>query len=88
MQILIIKVHKSLNHQSSSFLWDLFARKEINYNLRIKDLITFPKALTTTFGENSISFWGSILWNSTPDVTNTNNTVFTFIKKPLKTDLI
>ena len=68
LHMLIIKVYKSLNHQNLSFLWELFARKEINYNLRIKDNLALPKALTTSFGTNSILFRGSILWNSTPDV--------------------
>ena len=75
----MIEVYKSLNHQNPSFLCELFARKEINYNLRIKDLLTLPKALTTSFGTNSISFRGSILWNSTPNVIKRSNSVFTFI---------
>ena len=77
--MLMIEVYKSLNHHSPSFLWELFARKEINYNLRIKGIIALPKALTTPFGINSISFRGSILWNSTPDVIKSSNTVFAFI---------
>ena len=66
-----------------SFLWELFARREITYNLRIKDLAL----LTMSFGINSISFRGSILWNSTPDVIKSSNAVFTFITK-LKTGLV
>ena len=81
LQMLMIEVYKSLNHQNPSFLWELFARKEINYNLRIKDFLALPKALTTSFGINSMSFRGSILWNSTPDVIKSSNTVFAFIKK-------
>ena len=80
LQMLMIEVYKFLNHQNPSFLWKLFARKEINYNLRSKDILTLPKALTTSFGTNSISSRGSILWNSTPDVMKSSNTVFSFIK--------
>ena len=36
LQKLMIDVYKSLTHESPSFLWALFARKEISYNLRIK----------------------------------------------------
>ena len=43
-----------LNHQNPSFLGGLFARKEINYSLRIKDILALPKALTMSFGINSI----------------------------------
>ena len=48
LQMLMIEVYKYLNHQSPSFLWELFARKEINYNFRIKDILTLPKAFTTS----------------------------------------
>ena len=78
--MLMVEVYKSLNHHNPSFLWGLFARKEINYNLRIKDILLLPKALTTSFGTNSISFRGSLLWNSTPDVIKSSKTVFAFIK--------
>ena len=63
----MIEVYKSLNHENPSFLWDLFTRKEINYNLRIKDILTFPKASTASFGTNSIAR-GSILWSSSNTV--------------------
>ena len=79
LQMLMIEVYKSLNHQNPSFLWELFARKEINYNLRIKDILALPKALTASFGINSISFRGRILCNSTPDMIKSSNTVFAFI---------
>ena len=80
LQKLMIEVYKSLNHENPSFLWDLFTRKEINYNLRIKDILTLPKASTASFGTNSIAFRGSILWNSTPDVIKNSNTVSVFGK--------
>ena len=84
LQMLMIVVPQSsnisLNHQNPSFLWELFAKKEINYNLRIKDILAHPKALTTSIGINSISFRGNILWNSTSDVIKSSNTVFALIK--------
>ena len=41
LQMLMIEVYESLNHQNPSFLRELFARKEINYNLRIKTFSHF-----------------------------------------------
>ena len=76
LQKLMIEVYKSLNHENPSFLWDLFTRKDINYNLRIKDILTFPKAFTASFG----SVKGSIVWNSTPDVIKSSNAVSVFAK--------
>ena len=55
-------------------------RKEINYNLRIKNILALPKTLTTSFGINSISSRGSILRNGTPDVIKSSNTVLAFMK--------
>ena len=43
LQKLMIEVHKSLNHENPSFLWDLFTRKGI------KDILTLPKAFTASF---------------------------------------
>ena len=80
LQKLLIEVYKSLNHENPSFLWDLFTRKEINYNLRVKDILTLPKASTASFGTNSIAYRGSILWNSTPDVIKSSSTVTVFGK--------
>ena len=58
----------------------VICKERINYNLRIKDILALSKALATSFGINSISFRGSILWNSTSDVIKSSNTVFAFIK--------
>ena len=59
------EVYKSLNCQNPAFMWDLFIRKEISYDLRAKDLLQLPKASSNVL--NSSVFRGSILWNSIPD---------------------
>ena len=41
-----LMIEESLNHENPSFLWDLFTRKEVNYDLRIKDILTLSKAST------------------------------------------
>jgi len=41
----MIAVYKSLNPQKPSFLRKIFTRKEINYNLRIKDILSKKKDL-------------------------------------------
>ena len=52
----------------------------------MKDILTLHKALTTSFGTNSTSFSGSILWNSTTDMIKSSNTAF--LSKALKTRLL
>ena len=58
LQKLMIEVYKSIKHENPSFLWDLFTRKEIDYDLRIKDILTLPEASTASFGTTSIAFRG------------------------------
>ena len=78
--MLMIEVDKSLHQQNPSFLWEFFAKKEVNYKLKNKDILALPTALKTSFGINFMSFRGSILWNGTPDVIKSSNTVFAFLK--------
>ena len=40
------EVEKSLNHQNPAFMLDLFIRKEVTYDLRVKDLSQLPTART------------------------------------------
>ena len=61
---LMTEVYKSLNRQNLAFMLDLFIRKEVTYDLRVKDLLELPTARTVLNGLNSIVFRGSILWNA------------------------
>ena len=46
---------------------DLLIRKEVTYDLRVKDLLQLPTVSTVLNGLNSIAFRGSILWNTISD---------------------
>ena len=48
-------------------LTELFTTKEISYHLRIKNLLQIPKVKTSSYGQSSLSFRGSILWNTLSD---------------------
>ena len=47
---LMTEVYKSLNRQNPAFMLDLFIRKEVTYNLRVKDLLQLPTARTVLNG--------------------------------------
>ena len=47
--------------------WELFNRKVLPHNLRIKDLLQIPKKRTNKYGNEYLSFMGSIVWNRLPD---------------------
>ena len=70
LQRLMVEIYKTLHHKNPIFLSELFQRREIRYNLRIKDTVLLPSTSTTAFGMKSICFRGSKLWNSSETVTS------------------
>ena len=71
----------TLNYISLSYLWDLFNVKQVECNLRTKNLVMLPQIKTQTYGTNSITFRGSILWNAIIDDTKDYTNVAAFKKK-------
>ena len=53
-----------MNHLNPSYIWEFFVKKDITYNLRTKALCRIPSAQSHQYGLNSLSFRGSLLWNS------------------------
>ena len=78
---LMTEVYKSLNLQNPAFMLDLFIRKEVTYNLRVKDLLQLPTARTVLNGLNSIFFRGSILWNAISDEIKSSQSIASFKRK-------
>ena len=66
LQNLMIEIFKCLSYENQSFMWNIFERKELTYNLRSGTLLQLPKAKTTTYSTSSLAFRVSILWNSLP----------------------
>ena len=81
LQKLMLEVFKTLNYLNPSYLWDLFSVKQVGYNLRTKNLMMLPQIKTQTYGVNSITFRGSILWNALSDDIKTCDNVVAFRKK-------
>ena len=75
------EVFKSLNRQNPAFMLDLFIRKEVTYDLRVKDLLGLPTARTVLNGLNSIVFRGSILWNAISDEIKSSQSIASFKRK-------
>ena len=73
VQELILKVYKCFTSSPPSFLWDLFGRRLINYNLRIKDFIHLRNARTLRYGNNSLKFRESMLWSTLSDTIKSAN---------------
>ena len=78
LQGLMLEVYKYLTSDNSSFLWDFLKRKPVNYNLRLKDLVQLPETRTLRYGNDSLTFRGSILWNALSDRIKSENSVSQF----------
>ena len=54
--------------QTKNKQWEVFfTTKEISYDLRIKNLLQIPNVKTSSYGQSSLSFRGSIHWNTLSD---------------------
>ena len=78
LQRLMLEVYKCLTSGNPTFLWDFFKRKPVKYNLRVKDLVQLPDTRTLRYGNDSLAFRGSKLWNTLPDKIKSANSVSHF----------
>ena len=67
-------------NENPSFMWNMFHEKSIQYNLRSKNLLMLPQPNTIKYGNDSIVFRGSILWNYLPNEIKSQASVCTFKK--------
>ena len=84
LQKLMLEIYKSMNHLNASYIWHLHERKESQYDLRTKHLCKLPITNAIKFGMESLSFRGSLLWNSLNDEIKELPTVASF-KTKIKT---
>ena len=66
LQKLMIEIYECTNYIGPLVLTEFFTTKEISYAFRIKNL-QIPKVKTSSYGQSSLSFRGSILWNTLSD---------------------
>ena len=67
LQKLMTEIYMSLNNMNPSIVWEFHEKKYVAYDLRKKNLCKLPKAMTTSYGVESLSFRGSFLWNTLDD---------------------
>ena len=77
------EIYKSLNHESLSFMGEFFEKRELTHDLRIKSTLQILPTKTISFGINSLTFRGSILWNAILDTIKSAENVVRF-KKGIK----
>ena len=67
LQKLMLEIYKCPNSENSCFMWNIFQTKDVAYNLRTKNLLQLPSTNTLSYGNDSLSFRGAILWNTLSD---------------------
>ena len=78
LQSHMIEIYKTMNHLNPSYIWELIVKKDIPYNLRTKGLCRLPSAWSHRYGLNSLSFRGSLLWNTLDDELKRADTLGSF----------
>ena len=81
LQKLMIEVYKSVNHLNPEYMWEFFVKKDVQYNLRTKELCKLPSVTSQRYGLNSLSFRGSLLWNTIDDEIKLSPSLKVFKKK-------
>ena len=67
LQKLMLEVYRCMTFGNPSFLWEFFTKTVLPYSLRLNNLLQLPNTRTKKYGNESLSFRGSIIWNQLPD---------------------
>ena len=66
IQLLAIEMYKTVNNLPGGNLSEFFVKNNHNYNLHSRSELTVPGIITVFKGQNSVSYFGSVIWNSIP----------------------
>ena len=66
IQSLAIEMYKAVNNLPGRNLSEFFVRSNHNYNLHYGSELTVPSINTVFEGQDSVSYFGSVIWNSIP----------------------
>ena len=67
LQKLMIKLYKLFHHLSPREYVGILRKKGVQYYLRTKELCQLPSVSSQRYGLKSLSFRGSLLWNTIHD---------------------
>ena len=76
-----------MNHLNPSLSWEFHEKKHVTYDLRIQNLCKLTQIKTQGYGQESLSFRGSFLWNTLDDTIKNQRPLAAF-KKRIKTGLV
>ena len=84
LQFLMTEIFKTIHDENPSFMKEIFVMEESCYNLRSKFRLHVPRASTTKYGLERVSFRGSQIWNVLPNDFKDSECVSSF-KRKIKT---
>ena len=64
---LMIEIYKTMNNFNPLYIWEFHEENVVKCDLRTKNICQLPKTRTIRFGIESLSFRGSLLWNTLSD---------------------
>ena len=67
IQSLAIVMFKISNNEAPTIIDDLFTRSHRSYNLCSKSNFVVPVVRTVHNGQNSLQYYGFLIWDMTPD---------------------
>ena len=80
LQKLMLEVYKCVNKENPSFMCNMFLEKSSRYDLRSNNLLMLPQTNTIRYGNDSLTFRGSILWNYLGNEIKSKTSVCSFRK--------
>ena len=78
LQLLMTEIYKTRSGLSPPFMKDIFAERNIGYNFRHGNDSQLQKVNTATYGIETISFLGNILWSALPNIIKQASTLSIF----------
>jgi len=67
LQKVMLELYRRMSSGNPSSLWSFFSKKVLQYSLRINKLLQLPNTRTKKYGNESLSFRGSIIWSQLPN---------------------
>ena len=83
LRILVTEIFKSVPKTNPKFMWSYFSSKNLSDNLRKAPSLSLTSAKSTMYGENSVHFKCTFIWNNLPYFVKSSASVCEF-KRNLK----
>ena len=81
LQLLMVEIFKTKNNLNSTFMKNVFTKRDVQYNLNSKNHLQLPNIRTAKYGIENIQYIGHDLWASLSDDIEDSGTLINFTQK-------